>query len=1224
MNKAALKGWYKVLVSLVLLFSTVQINAQNCPTVKRNNGNNAAHTEYATSVINTTYTAVPSSSKEGTITVDFGYAIPSSIVPVIEGVYIGGVRQNVDFGPPSEVNKVGPKYNVEYCFYGNNLAPAHTFTVKFLDPSDGSLWSECTFPSLGGSDASTIDVSSDIKDNSVCTGESITWSVSAAKLDNSYSLGYQWFKDGVAISGKTNSTLTVSSFTASDTGVYHCVAFEYKKKDTAWFHQTVSGTLSLADCSILQLTRIQSPENITISGSNDLSVAFDVEFNRTVNTPATSDFEAILDGSSSRTISNITANGSNKRYTVIVDISDADEGDLELNVSSSNAISSSTGSLTLGSTTPTVTNNNTFSIGADGINGSVEAAVAGGDRNGDGVPDRNQKNVSTFPWRTKTNFNKGSNAGSGDFVTLSIGDVTNSSSKNLDKNLKISTLGVLETSDSYFDGISFPTSADIGGSTQNVSAVYDPIFFKVEANGNSFAARDLDNSRAGTQIRLYFDMPDGGQNFNSYMKWNGVDGEWYEFVADGNLNTYDDGAEFIDLDSDGDYDRIVLTITEGLKTGGDADGSADDIIIDPGTIVSTAGLNYTGALSFEVLEGTTPVTTLSTTGATTWAITPVTGYDHTLFSINSSTGALTFTAAPDFENPQDAFGTANDNIHMVRVTISDGSGNSTVVDVEVTVINQWEKDTEGCPSLSNVSPSTGAGTLVDRYTGNYTQQPSLPGGYTGYFLFTFPTSVSEYGIPFIDKIFADGVEITSGRFDKPRIDDSGNKAFSSTGIVQFPYYGGPSDNIWSQATISVFFTDGTAYGSRSDLCTYLMSSPYNSVTLLDVTENFTSAQSVCGGSGAISVTVSNATTATTGPNNGTLQYQWQQDLSGTWTDISGATSGSYAITGASQNGTYRCIVREVISGTDYYDVYYSNSTTVSVVAAPPISASTLSLCVGASGTLTGTTTNHTGETWITSDATVATVTSTGVGTASVTGVAAGTATITYTDGNGCLVTSSVTIESTPSAALSDATPSICASTSTYALDLTSVIGAPDSYRIDYASTSLTDVNATAFTGTSLAIATPTTTTGTYAGNLYLKNSTTTCESAAIPFTITIEAIPSATLAVSDATICTGSSATITVTASETGYSYQLRDDSDDSNIGTAVTGTGGDITFSVSPAASTTYNVYVTNGNCAVELTDKSTVTIDAASVGGTLYENGTSNTSVTVTAGSNTTVIAL
>jgi len=55
-----------IFFGLLISFST---SAQSCPTVKRNNGNNAAHTEYATSVINTSYTTVPSSSKEGTITV---------------------------------------------------------------------------------------------------------------------------------------------------------------------------------------------------------------------------------------------------------------------------------------------------------------------------------------------------------------------------------------------------------------------------------------------------------------------------------------------------------------------------------------------------------------------------------------------------------------------------------------------------------------------------------------------------------------------------------------------------------------------------------------------------------------------------------------------------------------------------------------------------------------------------------------------------------------------------------------------------------------------------------------------------------------------------------------------------------------------------------------------------------------------------------------------------
>jgi len=847
-------------------------SAQSCPSIKRNNGNNAAHTDYALSVMNTAFTNVPSSAKEGTITVDFGSSMSASAVPVIEGVYIGGSRLNVDFGPPSEINNVGPKYNVEYCFYGSNLPPAKSFTVRFLNPSDSSVWSECTFPELSGSDANTINVSSDIADNAVCAGESITWTATATAA-NGQSLRYKWYKDGSELSGKTNASLTVSNFGSSDAGTYYCIVEEFRNNTINWSFQTPAGTLSLSNCANLEITRIQSPDEISISGSNDLSVAFDVEFNQDVNTPATTDFSAILDLSSSRTISSISSfGGSSKRYIVVVDILDEDEGQLALAVASSNSISSSSGSLNLSSTTPTITNNNSFSIGADGVAPAVESAVAGGDRNGDGVPDRNQKNVSTFPWRSESKFNQGAAASTNDFVTLSIGDVSNSSSKNLDKNLKISTLGVIGISDSYFSGVSFPSTATIGGTSQNVNAIYDPIFFKIEANGNSFSARDVDNTRAGTQIRLYFDMPDGGQNFDTYMKWNGVDEQWYEFKADGNLATYDDGAEFIDSDGDGDYDRVVLTITEGAKTGGDADGQSDNIIIDPGTIVSTAGLSYTGALSFEVVEGNTPVATLSTSGATTWAITPVTGYDNSLFSIDASTGALSFTSAPDFENPQDVFGTAGDNVHMVRVTISDGSGNSTLIDIEVTVLNAWEKDSDGCPSLSDISPSTGAGTLFDRYAGNYTQYPTLPGGYTGYFLFTFPTTMSEYGIPFIDKIFADGVEISTGRFDNPRIDDGGNKAYSTTGIVQYPYYGGPSDNIWSQATIQVFFTDGTSYSNRDDLCSYSMSSPYNQITMLDVTENFTSAYSVCGGSGSISVAVNNAdaTNSALGPNGGTV------------------------------------------------------------------------------------------------------------------------------------------------------------------------------------------------------------------------------------------------------------------------------------------------------------------------------------------------------------------
>ena len=997
-------------------------SAQSCPSIKRNNGNNAAHTDYALSVMNTAFTNVPSSAKEGTITVDFGSSMSASAVPVIEGVYIGGSRLNVDFGPPSEINNVGPKYNVEYCFYGSNLPPAKSFTVRFLNPSDSSVWSECTFPELSGSDANTINVSSDIADNAVCAGESITWTATATAA-NGQSLRYKWYKDGSELSGKTNASLTVSNFGSSDAGTYYCIVEEFRNNTINWSFQTPAGTLSLSNCANLEITRIQSPDEISISGSNDLSVAFDVEFNQDVNTPATTDFSAILDLSSSRTISSISSfGGSSKRYIVVVDILDEDEGQLALAVASSNSISSSSGSLNLSSTTPTITNNNSFSIGADGVAPAVESAVAGGDRNGDGVPDRNQKNVSTFPWRSESKFNQGAAASTNDFVTLSIGDVSNSSSKNLDKNLKISTLGVIGISDSYFSGVSFPSTATIGGTSQNVNAIYDPIFFKIEANGNSFSARDVDNTRAGTQIRLYFDMPDGGQNFDTYMKWNGVDEQWYEFKADGNLSTYDDGAEFIDSDGDGDYDRVVLTITEGDKLGGDADGSADNIIIDPGTIVSTSGLNYTGALSFNILEGNTDVAILTTTGATSYTLQTPTGYDHGLFTLNSTNGTLSFTNAPDYENPQDVFGTAGDNIHMVQVLISDGS-NSTVIDVEVNVLDRWEFGQNNCPTVINKNPGgqlNNSWSYASSFTGITTSVNS-----TGYIEFEFGDIPAQEGLPKIVAAFVDGVRDNLVEFDDPKVYVGSKSAdqYANSGLTRYVWHAQPSDNFSSANTFQLLFDNGGLLNinNLNSACGYSSASgtPLNSISF---TEGYVSSNSECEGSN-----ISFDITSATATNGGTITYQWQKlnTTTGVFDDLSGKTSASLSIASvvSSDAGTYRCSIKEIDGSSATIMAALSTEAQLSVTAGPTINFASLTLCAGATSNLSVTSNNTTGDSWGSSDLSVATVNSSG----QVTPVDAGTATITYTDGDGCSTTTTVTVNALPTTTItsSDVDNTIC-------------------------------------------------------------------------------------------------------------------------------------------------------------------------------------------------------
>jgi hypothetical protein len=97
-------------------------------------------------------------------------------------------------------------------------------------------------------------------------------------------------------------------------------------------------------------------------------------------------------------------------------------------------------------------------------------------------------------------------------------------------------------------------------------------------------------------------------------------------------------------------------------------------------------------------------------------------------------------------------------------------------------------------------------------------------------------------------------------------------------------------------------------------------------------------------------------------------------------------------------------------------------------------------------------------------------------------------------------------------------------------------------------------------------------------------------------TLYINPLPDNTLAVSDPTVCAGEDATITVSNSVAGVSYQLRLDSDDSNVGAAIPGTGGDIDFILSaPAASAVYNVLATNDatGCEAELTDLANLTVN-------------------------------
>jgi serralysin len=92
---------------------------------------------------------------------------------------------------------------------------------------------------------------------------------------------------------------------------------------------------------------------------------------------------------------------------------------------------------------------------------------------------------------------------------------------------------------------------------------------------------------------------------------------------------------------------------------------------------------------FSIPENTTVITTLAVTDADrpaedlTYSI--IDGLDKARFSIVSTTGALTFVTAPDFETPADS---NTDNIYEVEVQVSDGDHNVTQkISVQVTDVD---------------------------------------------------------------------------------------------------------------------------------------------------------------------------------------------------------------------------------------------------------------------------------------------------------------------------------------------------------------------------------------------------------------------------------------------------------------------------------------------------------------------------------------------------------
>jgi hypothetical protein len=136
---------------------------------------------------------------------------------------------------------------------------------------------------------------------------------------------------------------------------------------------------------------------------------------------------------------------------------------------------------------------------------------------------------------------------------------------------------------------------------------------------------------------------------------------------------------------------------------------------DAPTLTSNGG-GATGSTS--AAEGQTAVTTVTATDPDTGdsqAYSISGGADASKFTINPTTGVLTFRTAPDFENPTD---TGSNNTYEVEVTVTDGDGLTDSQVLTVTVTNIDDNPAFTSATTASVSEAATVGTTVINVNAN--------------------------------------------------------------------------------------------------------------------------------------------------------------------------------------------------------------------------------------------------------------------------------------------------------------------------------------------------------------------------------------------------------------------------------------------------------------------------------------------------------------------------
>jgi hypothetical protein len=169
-------------------------------------------------------------------------------------------------------------------------------------------------------------------------------------------------------------------------------------------------------------------------------------------------------------------------------------------------------------------------------------------------------------------------------------------------------------------------------------------------------------------------------------------------------------APDFDLPVDADANNVYV-VTVQVSDGALTDNQTISVTVlnvNEAPIIASDGGAATASLS--ITENATAVTTVIAADpdiGSSLGYSLVGGADQAKFTINATTGVLSFIAAPDFDIPGDANG---DNVYVVTVQVSDGALTDTQT-ISVTVLNVNE-----APVITSDGGAATATVLVDENT----------------------------------------------------------------------------------------------------------------------------------------------------------------------------------------------------------------------------------------------------------------------------------------------------------------------------------------------------------------------------------------------------------------------------------------------------------------------------------------------------------------------------